>query len=149
MGYLFLRVSQESSNAQGESTAATSGYTAAELAAVLLLVISFKHRYNQIQFFHVFWLRSTLLWLPSSALLIFLFSNGRGLLSASLSKSRILRLIGNLSSFTYLIHPYCIELVKSIPQDSSFQKGFAMLVAFLITHMAAYCYSQLLDRSLA
>ena len=146
IGYLFLNSCEKDINTKAKTSIETFKYTFMELFTILMIIVSMKHRANQIQLFHVQWFHSTLLWLPTSSAFIFLFSKKKGIVSKLLNRSKVLCWVGNLSSFTFLIHPYCIEMVKSMQQNSRLQKLFAMFVAFLLTHIIAYFYNEVIAK---
>ena len=108
-------------------------YTTAEVAVILMVLfqIVIYTRYT-------FWeaLKYDLYWIPVNTAFIYLFAISRGAVSRTLSKSRVLLLIGNYSPQAFLIHKIVIEFCGYIVEN----KAVLTIFSFLLTMVASIVY---------
>ena len=75
----------------------------------------------------------TLFWLPTSVLCIYLFAVNKGMVSKTLSKSKALVWVGNISGEAFLIHQICIKAAEYLTKN----KWIVAIIAFTATLLAA------------
>ena len=118
-------------------------YTAAEFSVCALICLLYRLRTKSVLFFNTPWFCSTLIWLPTSVLLVFLFAAKKGLLSSALTRLRPLLLIGDLSGYAFLIHPFFISFANKFVSRSGGNKALLMFLAFISTQGAAWLWKRL------
>ena len=115
-------------------------HTVAEIAVILVMilqVVMYKSGLNK----PLNW-TMTLFWLPTSVLCIYLFAVNKGLISKTLSKSRFLVWIGDISAETYLIHHICIKAAAYLIKN----KWVIAVIAFALTLTATVVWRWLYSR---
>lgn len=128
-GYVFLQKSISSDTDEYESKL----YTAVEVAVILLVLLQIV-----IYTRYTFWeaLKYDLYWIPVNTAFIYLFAISRGAVSRTLSRSRVLLLIGNYSPQAFLIHKIVIEFCGYIVAN----KAVLTIFSFLVTMLASIVY---------
>lgn len=131
LGYLFLRKSH---------SIKTFTATLLECLVIILIVVSQFIFNERITFLGMPWCRYTVLYLPSTILLIYLFALNKGSISKILT-NRILIFIGNISAYTFLIHQICIRYInKFFPM---LNKWVLFFVALAATILLSFIYQQI------
>ena len=136
LGYIFLH------RREAQHKFAT---TFCELVTFLLIATSLYLYDTQISLGGLEWYRYTLLYSPTSVLLVYLFAQNQGYLTKLLANPVLIHL-GNISAYTFLIHPVVIRYINKVFFTI---KGYTILpwklavLAFVLTWIASVLYQQI------
>lgn len=133
LGYLFLKHRLQI----GKLTA-----TLGEVGVFGILLISQMIYVGQYGFWSTEWFKLTVMYVPGSVLLVYLFALNQGWLSGLLTNKALI-FVGNISGYAFLIHQMVIrdlrELLVYVPQLKVGNWGIAVM-AFVITVALSVLY---------
>lgn len=135
LGYLFL---------QKRYSIKTFTATLSECLVVVLIIFSQFIFNGHITFSGTAWYRYTVLYLPSTIPLIYLFALNQGVISKILT-NKVLIFIGNISAYAFLIHQVCIRYIdKFSPTYGYIAENIwvRFFVAFAATILLSVLYRQ-------
>lgn len=126
LGFIFLHI--KTNNMNKHIT------TLLEIGTFLLFFIENRIYVNQIGYFGQESFKYTMLFLPTSILIVFLFAVNKGFISKILNCKPVL-FFGNISAYTFLIHFIVIQYLGVIfPRfELAPHKGFIFIIALIIT----------------
>jgi len=125
------------------------GLSLAELGAVTLIAVPLLLRINKVSIFAKSWFGSTLMYIPASCAMVYLFAINKGAISAGLTRIKMLVFIGTLSPYTFLIHTQVLRLCEGSIRIKGGALANAMVVvgaAFVLTQMAGYVCRLILEQ---
>lgn len=136
-GYIFLAVKKSGSRGLY--------YSIAEVLVILLMiaqVIIYGFNVSRATNWTL-----TLFWLPTSVLCIYLFALNKGVISKTLSKSKALIWIGNISGEAFLIHQICIKAVEYLAKNKWIVAAVAFIVTLIVTVIWRFAYRKIKTRA--
>lgn len=131
LGYIFLAKNKK--NNTKTSTATIFELLAIALMTLCYLAPKFVNVPEEIQF--------SLLYIPGSVALVYVFANGAGLIS-KLFSTKLFVEVGNISGYTFLIHQVVINLMESVKLSMM----IVPVVSLVVTFLAAYAYRFVLTK---
>ncbi len=137
LGYAFL--------ASGKKHSGVSCTAAEVLVIVMLAAQVYTYSRND----HATNWILTLFWLPTSCALIYIFALSSGLLSKTLSKSRLLVWIGDISGEAFLIHQICIKATEAVLKNKILVGAAAFVLTLLCTVIWRFMYNKVSKSGLA
>ena len=149
LGFVFLaRQREEGPAASGRKRSVI--FSIAEIGVILAIGLCLYIRQNNLLPMPEFFTR-TLLWLPLSCALIYLFAcsrEGGGIVSAGLSRIRLLVFLGDISAYTFLVHSQILHFCEAGIHTGGSATANSLVVigaAFVFTQMAGYVAKLILE----
>lgn len=136
LGYLFLKKRTQISSVLA---------TILEIVTIALIYISETIYREKISFLGSEWCRYSVLFLPTSALLVYLFALNKGIISKLLTNKALI-FIGNISAYTFLIHQMVIRYLKVLMPhviNGEVNIWINTVLAFIITLISTLIYRKI------
>ena len=145
MGFIFINRQRDDQVALGNKRCGLSS-TIAVIIIITTICISLHIR--QINLLKLSWFEGTLLWLPQTCVLVYLFAEQKGLITKILSSIPFLVFIGDISGYSFIVHSqilhFCEESIHT--KGSTINNDIIVIgTAFIFTQMVGYIAKRILE----